>query len=120
MGLSWGELQGQRALARLRLRLVRLTHVGGALSWARRQQCICCGTNTHSPTMHVLAACAKTGPLRQAFWQARGTDAPPDKESNVRAALSVRPGAAGYAEAAALAVFLEREEAVFWAGPRDS
>ena len=116
-GLGWAELRCQRQLARLRLRLVRLAHIGGARSWARRQCCICCGAFTHSPTFHALAACERTEAMRQAYWRARQADAPTEREACTRAILSSRPEEAGYAEAAALASFLEKEEASLWAKP---
>ena len=109
-------LFGQRSLSRLRCQLLVLSHSAGVRSRARRQICVCCQGQILSPTLHILGSCGSTGVARAAFWAARGSRPPPSREGAVREILSVRPGEAGFEEAAALARDIDLAVSKFW-GP---
>ena len=113
---SWEVLLGQRSLSRLRMGALALGHESGRRSWARSQACILCGIRTRSRTFHVLGVCEAAEGKRADFWHARGTPQPESKESCAVAILSSTPDQPGYAEAAMLALAVDKAEARFWSG----
>ena len=112
--LSWRVLSGQRAMSRVRLGLLRLSHLNGKASEARYQQCIFCEQRLLSPYLHTFASCVFWANQRTAFWQ-RASVAQP--ESNRDALLGVvrsRPGWRQYEACISWVAELSSKEQKYW------
>ena len=113
--LSWACLASQRALCRLRAGLLRLGHVSGQRSSARRQACIFCNTFSLSMHFHVMCRCTIWEQQRSSVWNQRENSMPPDSMHDQLAALfCTSPGDESYASLVAWARLLDNGVREFW------
>ena len=117
-GLSWSTLISQRSACRLRAGLVRLGHLHGSRSGARKQLCIYCDTLNSSLHFHVLARCPVWATSREGVWMVIG-DKPELMAQQVHTLFSLAPGDIGYTQWVEWSAALDTGARCFWGGEQD-
>ena len=112
--LSWRSLSGQKAMCRVRLGLLRLSHLNGKDSDARYTHCIFCDQRLLSPYLHTFASCAYWVNQRTRVWQQASTPQPQSKRDALLGVVRSRPGMRQYDACIAWITEISSAEQKFW------
>ena len=116
LSLPWHSLQLQRSVSRLKANLIRLRHLHGRRSAARRQHCIFCEEATLSVAFHVLCRCPKSAELQRMFWEFCEEPQPESQHGQVLKLFQSGPGMPHYEVLLAWAGSVDKGARDFWGG----